>query len=212
MFRQILFTQWRWGAPLMVLLGILAIAIPVGALSTLPVTPSGILDRVAFWGWLYPMLAVLTGLLIGTSTWAADHRGNHVYALTLPVPRWYYALLRYGAGVVLTVAVGVVAWIGALFATSGLDLPTGLQTFAGAVAVRFLLTSVLVYSVVFAMASGTNRTAGWILASLGGLILAEFLVDAFGSEVNILETLAILAGSAGGPFALFSGTWMLVAI
>ena len=211
MFRQILFTQWRWGALMVGLLGVLGIALPLAVLYDLPQTPSAILDRVQLWGYVFPVFAVLTGLLLGMSAWAADHRGGHVYALTLPIPRWYYALLRYGAGVLLTLGVAVALWLGALIGTSGLALPSGLHAYAGPLALRFVLASVLAYSVVFAVASATNRTAGWILAGLGGLVLAQIIAGTV-SGAEILEPLWLLLVHTGGPFELFTGSWLLVAV
>ena len=212
MFRQVLFTQWRWGALLVVLLSALGIAAPVAALNGLSQTPSLILEKVIVWGYVFPVLAALTGLLIGMSAWAADHRGGHVYALTLPVPRWYYALLRYGAGALLTVAVSAAVWIAALFATSGLALPAGLHTYAGTVGLRFLLGALLAYSIVFAVSSGTNRTAGWVLAGLGGIVLAHIAVVAMDPDILILDAIGQFMTSTGGPFSLFSGSWLLVAV
>lgn len=212
MFRQILFTQWRWGAGAVVLLGSLGLALPIATVNHLSSNPGLILERVLTWGYVFPVLAVLTGLLLGMSAWAADHRGHHVYALSLPVPRWYYALLRYAAGALLVVVVGAAVWIGALFATSGLDLPTGLHTYAGLIGLRFLLGSLLSYSTVFAMSSGTNRTAGWVLAGLGGLVLAHVIVQAVNNDIQVLELFGQLLVSAGGPLSLFTGPWLLVAV
>ena len=37
---------------------------------------------------LYPLLAAVAGLLLAVTAWSKDHRGSHVYALTLPLDRW----------------------------------------------------------------------------------------------------------------------------
>jgi hypothetical protein len=212
MFRQILFTQWRWSAQLMALLGALVIALPIAAFNDLPAAPGAIITRSTTWGFLYPGLAALTGLLLGLTAWTADHRGQHVYALTLPVPRWFYALLRYAAGIALVMAVVGAALAGTLIATAGLTLPPGMHTYAGLVTIRFALGAVLVYSIVFAISSATTRTAGGILGVLGGLLLAEFLTNRFGSDISILEPIAKFLVSPAGPFGIFSMPWLLVAV
>jgi hypothetical protein len=212
MFRQILFTQWRWSAQVIALLGALVVALPVAAFNALPVAPGAILTRAATWGALYPVLAALTGLLIGLTAWSGDHRGQHVYALTLPVPRWFYALLRYASGALLVLTVAAAALVGTLIMTAGLTLPPGLHSYAGTVSLRFVLGAVLVYSLVFAISSATTRTAGGILALLGGLALGEFLVNRFGTDASILEPIARFFISPGGPFGIFAMPWLLVAI
>src|SRR2546428_10329501 len=105
MFRAILYSQWKWSR-LIVLLGTVAgFALPIislqGAASAdrNPLAAQELLRAVQSWGTLYPVLAAALGLLVAIATWAPDHRGRHIHALSLPLPRWRYVLLRFGSGV-----------------------------------------------------------------------------------------------------------------
>src|SRR5207247_2566146 len=69
-----------------------------------PLQAGELLQAVQSWGTLYPVLAAALGLLVAIATWAPDHRGRHVHALSLPLPRWRYVLLRFGAGAALLAA------------------------------------------------------------------------------------------------------------
>src|ERR1019366_8002795 len=72
------------------------------------------LTELQLWGFFYPLLAAVTALIIALGIWLSDRRGQHVYALLLPVPRSRYVLYRYAAGVVLLVPIAVALWAGAL--------------------------------------------------------------------------------------------------
>src|SRR5205823_857995 len=110
---------------------------------------------------LYPVLAAALGLLVAIATWAPDHRGRHVHALSLPLPRWRYVLLRFGAGATLLAAPIVAVSAGALLATWSATIPAGLQGYPGALAIRFALAVLVAYAVFFAVSAGTARTAGF---------------------------------------------------
>ncbi|RDJ93095.1 DUF2867 domain-containing protein, partial [Lacticaseibacillus rhamnosus] len=62
-----------------------------------------LLGAMQAWGVLYPVLAAALGLLVAIATWAPAHRGRPVHALSLPLPRGRYVLLRFAAGLVLLV-------------------------------------------------------------------------------------------------------------
>ncbi|HET7248683.1 MAG TPA: hypothetical protein VFI79_02465, partial [Gemmatimonadales bacterium] len=106
MFRVVLYGQWKWSRIVVVLGTIAGFALPIlsvqGATSdpTSALKPGELLSIVQAWGVLYPILAATIGLLVAIATWAPDHRGRHVLALSLPLPRWRYVLLRFTAGLV----------------------------------------------------------------------------------------------------------------
>ena len=101
MFRQMLYTQWKWSRLLIVAGALAGFSIPL--LSVRPLgdpTVAGsaialVLATVGAYGLLYPLLAGGAGLMLALTTWGPDHAGQHVYALTLPLPRWRYAVLRF---------------------------------------------------------------------------------------------------------------------
>lgn len=216
MFRQILYTQWRWGRLPVLFLALAAFSVPPLSVQSLgdPTVARWmiveILSSVQSWGLIYPLLAATVGLVLALTTWAPDHAGRHVYALSLPLPRWEYALLRFGAGAVLVAVVTAGVLFGALVAVATITPPPGLRVFPFALALRFGLAAFVAYGTFFAISAGTNRTAGYILATLGGLVLAQVIVSAAGSDVNFLLSILERLFLWPGPLEVFTGRWMLV--
>src|SRR2546422_11364059 len=105
MFRVMLYSQWKWSRLIVALGSIAAFALPIVSVQgaaradSNPLRAGELLQAVQAWGTLYPVLAAALGLLVAIATWAPDHRGRHVHALSLPLPRWRYVLLRFGSGV-----------------------------------------------------------------------------------------------------------------
>src|SRR2546421_7295591 len=132
MFRAILHSQWKWSRLIVVLGTVAAFVLPLislqGAASAdrSPLEAEALLHAVQSWGTLYPLLATALGLLVAIATWAPDHRGRHIHALTLPLERWRYVLLRFGAGFVLLAAPIAAVLIGSSLAVLTATLPPGL--------------------------------------------------------------------------------------
>src|SRR5687767_9768619 len=173
MFRSILYTQWKWARIALIVIAVAAVAVPVSSVRSidgviLPTTVAESLNTMRVWSVLYVLLAAVAGLVLAISAWAADQRGHHVYALSLPVPRWHYVLLRFGAGLMLLLVPGLLLWIGSLIASAVVVLPPGLATYPGALALRWILAAFVAYALFFAISSGTARTAGLVLGILAG--------------------------------------------
>lgn len=216
MFRMILFTQWKWSR-----LFLLAAVLAAFALPVLSVQNAGdpgrttwearmLLSAVQSWGVAYPVLATVIALTMAMSAWGPDHRGRHVYALSLPVPRWHYALQRFGAGVVLLAAPALALLLGALVATATATIPAGLHAYPVALALRFTLALGVAYAVFFAITAGTTRTAGYVLAIIGGLLVVQVLTAAAGLEIRIIPFVGDHLLLWPGPLEIFSGRWMLI--
>jgi len=156
---------------------------------------------------VYPILAFLTGAGLALTSWNWDHQQNHVYALSLPLARWEYAMLKMGAGAVLGLIPVTALWIGAHVASAAVTLPVGLTAYPNELGLRFLLAVGLSYALVFAMAAGTMKTNLWVLsgvmaAAVGGTwILAWF---------GLADAAVQMLWSAGGPFEVFTGNWALI--
>jgi hypothetical protein len=213
---MILFTQWEWSR-LVVLLGVLgAFALPLlsiqetGDPNTTNWGARMLLSSVQSWSVLYPALAATLGLLIALAAWGADHRGRHIYALSLPTPRWHYVLQRFGAGLVLLMAPALTLWIGALLAAGAANIPAGLQAYPGSLALRFALAMAVAYAVFFAVAAGTTRTAGYVLAVVGAIVVVQVLASTAGVELHLLPSVGERMLLWPGPFEIFSGRWMLI--
>jgi hypothetical protein len=216
MFRVLLWGQWKWsriavigGAVAGVLLPLLSVRIgsPGEGNAT---SAQELLRQVRSWGSVYPIFAAGLGLLLAISAWAPDHRGRHVLALTLPIPRWRYALLRYAAGWCLLAPPILALLAGALMVQASVVLPVGFHAYPWALTLRFALASGVAFSIFFAIAGGTPRTAGMVL---GGIVLLVVLLVLGGEAGLKLDTiLGVVDAIFGqhGPFGLFGGRWMLV--
>ena len=203
MFRAVLYTQWKWSRLIVVLGTVAAFAIPLLSLQGAARADRGalqaqeLLRAVQSWGTLYPLLATALGLLTAIAAWAPDHRGRHIHALTLPIERWRYVLLRFGAGFVL---------LAALTAT----LPPGLQSYPIALAVRFAFAVFVAYAVFFAVSAGTARTAGIILGIIAAVILVQVVASIANIDLNLFGVAQAVVLLGPGPLAVFTGRWMLV--
>src|SRR2546426_7129741 len=129
MFRVMLYSQWKWSRLIVALGSVAAFALPIISVQgaaradASPLQAGELLQAVQSWGTLYPVLAAALGLLVAIATWAPDHRGRHVHALSLPLPRWRYVLLRFGAGLVLLTPSMIAVLVGALLASVTATLP-----------------------------------------------------------------------------------------
>jgi hypothetical protein len=229
MFQQILFYQWkgsRWGMlpfvlaafglPILAVQGLLPVA---GVPESESVRASQLLLTLQTWAPVFPGLAAAVGSALALMIWNGDHRGEHVYPLTLPLPRWKYVLLKGGAGWVLLLMAVAVFWIGCLLATSFTGIPEGLRAYPSAITFRFLLAATLAFTFFFALAAGTMRTAVGVLCAWVGLVLAgELLLPFLGSALNVvplenwrfMDWFLGVATSWPGPFEVYAGNWMLI--
>jgi hypothetical protein len=218
MFRAILSTQWKWSRLIIVLGSVAGFAIPLLSLQGAARADRGalqtqeLLRSVQSWGTLYPLLATALGLLVAIAAWAADHRGRHIHALTLPLPRSHYVLLRLTAGLVLLAAPIVTVLMGASLAVLFATLPPGLQGYPFALAVRFAFAVFVAYAIFFAISAGTTRTAGLVLGALALVVLVQVVASIANLELDVFGTVQVLLLQGPGPLAVFTGRWMLVDI
>jgi hypothetical protein len=216
MFRAILYSQWKWSRLIVAVGTIVSFALPIVSLQGAargdrdPLQAQALLAAVQSWGTLYPLLATALGLLVAVATWAADHRGGHIHALTLPLPRWRYVLLRFGAGVTLLAGPIVAVLAGALLAVWTATIPPGLQGYPGALALRFAIAVLVAYAVFFAVSAGTARTAGIILGVIGTVIVVHIVAGLANLGLDLFGTLQVVILNWPGPLAVFTGRWMLI--
>lgn len=218
MYRQVLKAQWLTARLPVVLLALLGFALPLlivtygGSLENAPT------ERVAQWlfaaqriGVLIPGLALLVGLLLGIGVWAPDHAGKHVYALSLPVPRAMYVLLKFAAGATLLAGPVVALGIGSLVAVLAVKLPSGIHAYPLQLTVRFALASLICYAIFFAIAIATKRAALVTLGVIIGVALADVLVSSLDIKAGVSVTawLFYLLTTWPGPLAILMGRWAL---
>jgi len=216
MFREMLRVQWKWSAVPLALAVVAAFALPVvsvqdfGSAVTSRYSALWMLDAMQSWSVAYPVLAGAIGLVAALTAWGHDHRGRHVYALSLPVPRWRYALARFGAGLLMIAPTVLALWVGGLVAGAASTIPNGLHVYATALALRFGVATLLTYAFFFAVASGTSRTAGIVLGTLATLVVVQILLNVAGVHAHFFTDLLQRAYAWPGPFELLTGRWMLV--
>jgi hypothetical protein len=216
MFQVILYSQWKWSRLIVVLGTVAGFILPI--LSVQGATASGdsamraaeLLQAIQSWGVLYPVLAATLAVLLAIMTWAPDHRGRHVHALSLPVPRWRYAALRFGAGLVLLLPPVLAVLAGAVLATTMTPMPPGLQGYPIALTVRFALAAGVGYAVFFGISAGTSRTAGVLLGMLAAVIVVQVLAGVAGVNLDLFTRLQVVVLNWPGPLAIFTGRWMLI--
>lgn len=216
MFAAILYSQWKWSRLIVALGTIAGFALPIVSLQGAaradrsPLDAEQLLRAVQGWGTLYPVLAAALGLLVAVASWAPDHRGRHVHALTLPLPRWRYVLLRFAAGTTMLSAPIVGVCAGALLATAAATLPPGLQGYPFALALRFALAVLVAYALFFAVSAGTARTAGFILSAIALLVAVQIIARVANPDWDIAGHLQVALVNWPGPLAVFTGRWMLI--
>jgi hypothetical protein len=152
----------------------------------------------------------VSALLLATAIWISDRRGQHVYALILPIQRWRYVLIRYLAGLGLLVPIIATLWVGALLATTGLGIPDGLREFPHALALKFALVLMLLFGISFAVAAMSRRARGIGLRLVGLFLAVHIAVILLRPGTNLLWTVVTALTTWPGPFAPLGGRWMLI--
>lgn len=224
---QVLRAQWlatRWLLLPLVLIGIglpqavvrLA-ALDAQRFATQSVLGSAVLlQALQAYSVVFPYLAGITGALIALATWNWDHRTGHVYALSLPISRAEYTLLKLWAGAMMLLVAAVAVWIGAWLATSSVQIPDGVRAYPFAFGARFLLAGTLLYALLFALASGTIRTTliivvAWTVVLIGGSIIVPWLETRYLMDLwTPTELIGLVLRTVPGPFRVFGGSWLLI--
>lgn len=222
MYQPMLWLHWKQVRLALIPLVVAAFALPLVSVQGLGGASSATeiyeaLAITSLWLPAFPVLAVAVGLTLAVTAWSWDHKGSHVYALSLPIARWRYALLKMGAGALLALLPVGAFWVGTHAATLSLVVPEALNTYPDELALRFGLAVLLSYAAVFALAAGTFRTA---VAVLGGLVVLLFgagLLDpvladrlAYFREVGLTERLLGWLADGRGPLTVFTGNWSLI--
>ena len=177
----------------------------------------GIIDLSTGIGIMYPILACLIGATVALTAWNWDHQTNHVYALTLPLARARYAALKFASGVAILALPMALLYASALVATWTINLPAGLNTYAGSLSLQFFLASLTAYGIIFALAAGRMRTAVITLSAFSMIVifgsgLADFAQD-FVPGMQYVDISGIAVDfliNEWGPFHVFGGNWSLI--
>lgn len=215
MYSAILKLQWKWTRIAALIAVVLGFAIPLTSMRQFDAREGGymrladLIIAMQGFGPMYAMVAAGTGLAFALLAWTPDHRGRHVYALSLPVTRARYAMMRFGAGATFLLAPAVAVLLGALITVALVNLPAGLHAYPLSLALRFLLASLVAYSVFFMVAASTSRAAGFILGGIAMFIVVATVLSTIGVDVDLMDKANTLLFSETGLLSVFTGGWML---
>lgn len=217
MYRQVLLAQWNASRQTLMVFVVLAFAAPLTAVFFGTSGVNADMGQVRGWlsgaervGVLLPILALFIGVFFGIAAWAPDHLGKHVYALSLPLPRWQFVLLRFGAGAALLAAPVAALGLGAALATLAVSLPSGIHAYPGLLTTRFALAAFLCFSIFFAIAIATRRAVVLVLGALGGVLLGDLLFNTLSqSGFSLTELIFTGLTTWPGPLAILMGRWAL---
>lgn len=229
MFGKILFVNWKAARFGLLPFIMAAFALPLlsvrfahivsGVSESSAVLGADLLEVASTFAPAYPALAFVLGTVLALLIWNWDHRGDHVYPLSLPLQRWKYVLYKLGAGGVLLLIPVAVLWFGSLLAVSVIEIPDGLRAFPTTLSFRFLLASLISFAVFFALAAGTMRTAvilliAWVLLVYLGEtappILGRLLDMPNLANFRFLDWTLNAVTTWPGPFEVYLGNWMLI--
>ncbi len=225
MLRAVLFVLWRWSRWVLIVLAVVAFAVPVvtaarlGGLNLADVPVRDVLSSFAAAGVLLMPIAMLCGMTMGTIAWSIDQQLGMVYFLVHPVPRWYSVLLRFTAGGMLLMLPVLALLAGCLIVSLLGTAPEFVHAYPVSLTLRFAASAVVIYCLLFGAAGAFNRTVADDPANIGKALLV------LGGMITTLALLAWLDNSIFGgtlerfftrwftgnwsPFALFFGRWGL---
>ena len=205
-------TQWKWTRSVVLLATLIAFAIPLASLQSArnAYSAGDFVSHMQVWGIGYALLAAGTGLLVALAAWGPDHRGRHVYALSLPVTRARYALLRYTAGAMFIAPPVVAVLASAMIVSLNSAIPVGLHAYPIALTLRFAFAALVAYSIFFAISSSTPRAAGIVIGCIAALFFAQFLLGLLSSHFDVLGSVGRWVFAEPGILSVFSGRWTLV--
>jgi hypothetical protein len=211
-WRAILDTQWKWTRGMLVLMSVVSFALPLLSLraSLSSPTESVFIASMQAWSVGYGVIAAGLGLVMSILAWSYDHRLRHVYALSLPIPRWQYVLLRFAAGLLLLTLPILALFVGTEVVAASSLVPKTLHSYPVALTLRFAFATLVAYAVFFAVSSATAKTAGYILGTIGAAIVAQVLLESAGSNLNVVGYVVDVVLAAPGLLAVFNGRWMLI--
>ena len=214
MLKAIVGLEWRSTRAWIVAAAVAVAALPVVSVGRIwPSSADGLatfLAQLDLWSLFYPLTAAVVGIVMGNVIWRSDRRGGFVYALTLPVARWRYVGLQFVAGLVWLAAISAALWLVALVTVATIDLPSTLRSYPSALAVKFFLASLSVFTAAFALASMPERVRRIAGRTLALVVVAQLLLLLLGKGPNLVAPVAETLIGKHGPFAALGGRWMLI--
>ena len=213
MFKAMLTVQWKWSRGAVLLATLCGFAIPLASVQVMDedaMDVAYLVARMQGFGIGYALLAGGIGVIFALLAWSSDHKGRHVYALSLPVGRARYAAMRFGAGALFLSLPALGVFSGSLLAVMVATIPPGLHAYPLSLAFRFLLASTVAFSMFFAVAASTSKAAGVVLGVIASGLIVAFIFSAASINYDVLGRAADLLFNEPGPLSVFTGRWMLI--
>lgn len=212
MWRAVLETQWKWTRGLAFIGVVIGFALPLLSLLSAAGarTSAGFIVSMQAWAVGYAVAAGTLGLMTAIVAWAADHRLRHVYALSLPIARWRYVLLRFMSGIVMLAFPVLAVLIGSEIVAHHPAIPATLHAYPIALTLRFAFATLVAYSLFFAISSATGRTAAYILGAIVLIVVSQIILSSASVRINLISQAMDVIFAAPGLLAVFGGRWMLV--
>lgn len=217
MYGQILYTQWKWSRVALAGLAVSAFAVPAlgmrlsGILGNDgPLSARDIVSGVSAAGVFFVLLAIIGPFVLAVVPWNQDAQSKHVYALSLPITWQRYLAMRFVTGVLFLIVPALMLWAGGALAVSLIQLPPTLQSYAGTIAFRFFLASLLTYGIAFALQWLAGRKSALVLLlTIFGVTVTGLVLGTFG-YTRQLDAIGKFLTEWPGIFSVFAQSWMLI--
>ncbi|HKS06181.1 MAG TPA: hypothetical protein VJR92_07685 [Gemmatimonadaceae bacterium] len=212
-YKALLYSQLKYQRIELTILSIVAGGVPAlatwRALGSTSFSPMELLSLSQIVGVLGSTLAALVGCVLALRPYSLDALTNHTYAMSLPVSRTEYGLLRVGTGLLLLLMPAAGFLIGAVFASTAADIPAMLHAYPVGITMRFVLAAATAFALAFGIQYGLGKRATrWILFSLTGLGAVE-IIGQLVTGVSLTSDLWTALGSEASPLRVFASNWML---
>ena len=215
MFRQTLFTQWKWARLELVFYVLTAFGVPAILINVRPYfgydsSVTGWMEVSKLGALFFISLAFVCGASLAAGPWVKDNSGRHIYAMSLPVAWPTFVRLRFLAGATLLAVPAVALFLGSLVAAASANLPATLHAYPAGITLRWYLSALLFYGLAFALQYLAGRSAAKvaviIMFAVGAVEIAAQLVG-FHSPTAALW---MLLTSWPGPLDTLTARWMLI--
>lgn len=215
MFRAVLWSQWRESRMAVLLLAGVALLLPVLSMNEVrhgsaPWHAWNLLGAAMRWSAAYPIVALVGAVVLAMGAWRPDHRTRHVYALSLPIKRSHYLLIRYGAGITLLLALGLALLAGATITVLRVNVPSPLHAYPVGLTLRFWMAGLVAYTLLFSVNGLTPRAARMLAALILLVIITSLMTDLLGFDWNPTEMVIDALLSPYSPLSIFRARWMLI--
>jgi hypothetical protein len=85
-----------------------------------------------------------------------------------------------------------------------------LTAYPAALAIRFTLAAILAFTIFFAIAGGSTRTAGYVLAAMAAALVGHWVVGGATIDIDVVGPILERLSDFRGPLGIFGGRWMLI--